>query len=198
MRLKVLKKNNVLLKYSNLKFKMQTYIALLRGINVGGHKKIKMANLKKMFESLGCKEVVTYVQSGNIVFKSPGTNALDLEKRIGKGIMETFGWEVPVLVKTKMELIGIMGNNPYGDDGEADSTYFVLLQTPPKKMLIDAVRQISYENEIFIITPSCVYLKCKKGYGNAKCNNNFFEVKLKVPATTRNYKTMAKLLELAN
>ena len=176
---------------------MQTYIALLRGINVGGHKKIKMADLKKMFQSLGCEEVVTYVQSGNIVFKGPEIKPQDLEKRIGKGIVETFGWEVPVLVKTKMELKEIMGNNHYPDDGEAGSTYFVLLQTPPKKPLVDAVRQITYENESFIITPPCIYLQCKKGYGNAKCNNNFFEAKLEVRATTRNYRTMAKLLELA-
>ena len=175
---------------------METYIALLRGINVGGHKKIKMTDLKKMFESLDFEEVVTYVQSGNVIFKGPETNTYNLEKRIKKGIMETFGWEVPVLVKTKMNLEGIVANNPFKEDDDAGSTYFVLLQNLPKKSLIDLLRQMSYEDEIFIITPTCVYLQCKKGYGNTKCNNNFFEAKLKVPATTRNYKTMIKLLEL--
>ncbi|MCG2460648.1 DUF1697 domain-containing protein [Flavobacteriaceae bacterium F89] len=175
---------------------MKTYIALLRGINVGGHKKIKMADLKRMFESIDCKEVVTYVQSGNVVFKSSEKNIDKLENIIRNVILETFGFDVTILVKTKAELKKIVENNQFGNDEEAGSTYFVLLQTPPEKSLVDSLQRMSDENESFAITPFCVYLHCKKGYGNAKCNNNFFETKLKVAATTRNYKTMIKLLEM--
>lgn len=176
---------------------MKTFIALLRGINVGGHKKIKMAELRKMFEALDCKGVETYIQSGNVVFKIAKGNVSSLEKIIKKGILDYFGIDVPVLVKTKIELKKIVEDNPYEEGEGAGSTYFVLLHTPPEKSMVDSLRQLSFENETFVITPLCVYLNCKKGYGNAKCNNNFFETKLKVSATTRNFKTMERLMVLA-
>ncbi|MCB0454758.1 MAG: DUF1697 domain-containing protein, partial [Aequorivita sp.] len=69
--------------------------------------------------------------------------------------------------------------------------------TPPKKELMEAVSEISYPNEELMLTPDCVYIHFGNGYGNAKLNNNFFEKKLEVAATTRNYRTLAKLVEMA-
>lgn len=173
---------------------MQTYIALLRGINVGGKAKLKMANLKLLFEDLGFKDVATYIQSGNVVFAAE--NGIGLEEKISKEIKSKFGFEVPVLVKTAAEIDTILKDCPFEKD-KKEASYFVLLKTPPQKELVKAVEQLNYPDEEFAITDACVYLFSATGYGNAKLNNNLFEKKLKVSATTRNYRTLVSLVEMA-
>lgn len=178
---------------------MQTYIALLRGINVSGQKKIKMADLRQLLAQIGFEDVVTYIQSGNIVLKSEEKNPRALEKNIASEIYKSYGFDVPVLVKSKEEIQDIIENNPFdnSEDLEANRIYFVLLKAVPESDLTEALVNEIFANEKFNITANCVYLCCAKGYGNAKCDNNFFERKLKVPATTRNYRTMTKLLEMS-
>lgn len=173
---------------------MKTYIALLRGINVGGHKKLKMADLKLLFEELGFEAVTTYIQSGNVVFTAKKGNGL--AERISKEIEKRFGWEVPVLVKTADAIAEILKDCPFDDTKKAEA-YFMLLASPPEEKLMEAVREINYPNEEFVLTAKCVYIYFGNGYGNAKLNNNLFEKKLKVAATTRNYRTLAKLVVLA-
>ncbi|SRX75927.1 DUF1697 domain-containing protein [Aequorivita antarctica] len=173
---------------------MQTHIALLRGINVGGHKKLKMADLKLLFEDLGFQDVVTYIQSGNVVFDAE--EGEDLSGKISKEIENRFGWELPVLVKTVNEIAIILTDCPFKEEKKVEA-YFMLLASPPKEEFMKAVSEISYPNEEFVLSPECVYIYFGNGYGNAKLNNNFFEKKLKVAATTRNYRTLAKLVELA-
>lgn len=172
---------------------MQTYIALLRGINVGGHKKLKMADLKLLFEDLGFQDVVTYIQSGNVVFSAEEEKGLP--EKISKEITEKFGWEVPVLVKTADAIAKILAACPFAETKKAEA-YFMLLATPPKREFMEAVNEISCPNEEFVLTQDCVYIYFGNGAGNAKLNNNFFEKKLKVAATTRNYRTLARLVEL--
>ncbi|MBG43792.1 MAG: hypothetical protein CL530_07465, partial [Aequorivita sp.] len=115
---------------------------------------------------------------------------------ISKEIEKRFGWEVSVLVKTAHELTKILKDCPFDKVKKAEA-YFMLLATPPKEELIEAIREINYPNEEFVLTPECVYIYYKNGAGKAKLNNNFFEKKLQVAATTRNFRTLAKLVELA-
>ena len=173
---------------------MKKYIALLRGINVGGHKKLKMADLKLLFKDIGFEDVVTYIQSGNVVFSAKEEK--NISDKIAKEIENRFGWEVPVLVKTADMITKILANCPF-EETKKKEAYFMLLASPPKKDLMEAVSEINYPNEEFVLTPDCVYIHFGNGYGNAKLNNNFFEKKLEVAATTRNYRTLAKLVELA-
>ena len=173
---------------------MKTYIALLRGINVGGKAKLKMADLKLMMQELGFDDVVTYIQSGNVVFSSKNGN--DLAEKIFKGIKAKFGYVVPVLVKTAAEIEKILKDCPF-EKVKRESSYFVLLEKPPKKEFVAATEQLKYPDEKFVVTDACVYFYCATGYGKAKLNNNLFEKKLKVAATTRNYRTLTKLVELA-
>lgn len=175
---------------------MKTYIALLRGINVSGQKKIKMAELREILEKEGLKSVQTYIQSGNIAFDSESDSKENLENVIYNIILKHFGFEVPTLVLGKEAIEEILKTNRFEDDGE-NRLYFVLLKNPPEDELIKTFNELQFENEDFHITDKCVYLFCKKGYGNAKLNNNLIERKLKVEATTRNLKTMKKLLEMA-
>lgn len=109
---------------------MQTYIALLRGINIGGHKKIKIADLKLLFEALGFKEVVTYIQSGNIVFLNDGIT--NLEKIISEAILKRFKFEVPIIVKKITEVEEILAACPF-DQEKKTLSYFTLLHEAPSK-----------------------------------------------------------------
>ncbi|MDF4203687.1 DUF1697 domain-containing protein [Maribacter sp. SA7] len=177
---------------------MITYIAFLRGINVSGKNKIPMIELRELCENIKLQDVQTYIQSGNIVFKSVIKSTSELERLIAAAILKRFDLEVPIIVKTVEQLSAILNENPFASNDEniKKQLYFVLIN---EKLNIEALSKFRAEvftNEEFSISDSCIYLKCSAGYGKAKLNNNLIERKLKVRATTRNYKTMNKLLEM--
>jgi uncharacterized protein (DUF1697 family) len=174
---------------------MRTYIALLRGINVSGQKKIPMAGLRELLTKSGFQNVKTYIQSGNVIFQYSEKNAAVLEEIIRKSIQLQFGFDVPVLVKTQADFQNIFNGCSFFEEKKVQS-YFTLLHDVPSKDLMESTSKEMYLNEEFIIKDNCVYFYSSEGYGKAKCNNNFFERKLKISATTRNYKTMVKLLSL--
>lgn len=175
------------------------YISLLRGINVSGQKKILMKDLKALYENLGFENVVTYIQSGNVLFETKETTVKALEHKITAAIQKAYGFEVPILVKTTADLQKIFEGNKYvalyGD--VITKLYFTLLGETPKMEFVNVLMALDYSSEEFYIDNNTVYFYCPTGYGRTKLNNNFFEKKLKVAATTRNYKTIRKLLELA-
>ena len=173
---------------------MKTYIALLRGINVGGHKKILMADLKQLLESIGFQEVQTYIQSGNVVFKSK--EETNLNSKIAKAIETKYGFIVPVLVKKASELSEIVSKCPFFDE-KREKSYFILLEESPTQENQSLTAAFSNLKEEFYITPNCVYIYYAVGAGKAKMGVNFFEKKLKVIATARNYRTMVKLIDMA-
>lgn len=174
------------------------YIAFLRGINVGGHKKIKMTELRALFKNLGYYDIITYIQSGNVVFKSEDQDTAELEDQITTAILGQYGFDVPTIVKKRGEIERILTHNPFDDprDIQDNKVYFVLLKQPPKPAVVNALSSMQFDNEQLVVTPICVYLKCNLGAGKAKCNNNLIEDRLKVSATSRNHRTMLKLLEL--
>lgn len=174
---------------------MNTYIALLRGINVGGHKKILMADLKTLFESVGFEQVTTYIQSGNVVFKSKKETNLDA--KITKAIESKYGFIVPVLIKKVSELSEIISKCPFSDE-KREKSYFLLLKENPSLDNVALTAPFSNLKEEFHIVQNCVYIYYVEGAGKAKLGNNFFEKKLKVSATARNFRTMTKLLALAS
>lgn len=177
---------------------MQTYIALLRGINVSGVKKIKMADLRIMMSDIGFNDVQTYIQSGNVIFKSETANSQYLAQKIKIGIQDVFKFDVPVLVKTRDEIVRILEGSPYkeNEDLEANKIY-TLLKNSPEQINLETLDQNNYPNELFTINDDCVYLNCINGAGKAKLTNNVIERKLKVQATSRNHRTMLKLLDLS-
>ena len=175
---------------------MNTYIALLRGINVGGHKKVPMAELRTLLTKSGLDNVKTYIQTGNIIFQSNYISTQSLEDHIQKSIIDHFGFDVSVLVKTRGQLLTIFNNCPFSEEKKVKS-YFAILSEYPKEELVEEASQKAYENEVYLIQNDCIYFFCANGYGKAKFNLNFFERKLNVSATARNYKTMVKLLSLS-
>lgn len=175
---------------------MQTYIALLRGINVGGHNKILMIELRELLTKSGFKNVKTYVQSGNVIFQSANEDAEAIENSIQKSIIDRFGFEVTVLVKTKNELSVIFNNCHFLDEKKSES-YFVMLSEIPDENMVNEASQKTYLDDEYVILNDCIYLFCAKGYGRSKFNISYFEKKLNVNATARNFKTMVKLLALS-
>lgn len=179
---------------------MKIYIALLRGINLGGHKMIKMEALRAMFESLNFKNVKTYIQSGNAVFQYKENDTGKIEKKIAKKIQEECGFEVPVMVKELDEIKTVLKNNPFVNKRKEDITklHVTFLSGEPAKEAIDKMKEGQHVPDEFILEGKNVYLLCPNGYGNTKLNNNFFENKLKVIATTRNWKTVNELAAMGD
>lgn len=175
------------------------YIAFLRGINVGGHKKIKMVDLRNLMENIGFHDVSTYIQSGNLIFKSGIPDHRDLEYKISETILDHYGFDVSVVVKKRCELLRLVADNPFNvpKDIRDNKIYFVLLKNKPEQEGVEALSTMKFDNEHLAITPTCVYLKCDLGAGKAKCNNNLIAHKLKVDATSRNHRTLMKILELS-
>lgn len=174
---------------------MINYVVLLRGINVGGHKKVPMAELRELLVKIGFDAVTTYIQSGNIILNS-FKSKLEVEAIVHKAIASHFGFDVPVIAKTRGELKQIFDVCPFSEEKKIDS-YFVLLSDIPDVELVEEVKTISYDNEEFIIINDSIYFHSSIGYGKSKFNMNIFEKKLNVKATSRNYKTMVKLLSLS-
>jgi uncharacterized protein (DUF1697 family) len=176
---------------------MSVYIALLRGINVSGQKTIKMEALRAVFEANNFKNVRTYLQSGNVVFDAQAMDAQELALRISSMIQQTFGFDVPVIVLLQQNLEAIVRNNPFT---AVETLAFLhctfLAETPfpvPEAQLTEkltAEEQIAFGHQ-------AIYLFCPNGYGQTKLSNNFIERKLKVTATTRNWKTTMALLQMA-
>ena len=168
---------------------MNKYISMLRGINVSGQKKVKMDDLRAIYESLGFHNVITYIQSGNVIFECQNTNKTELKEKIEKSIEEKFEFQVPVEIRTERELENILNNSPFGPIDLADegTKYLVtFLSAIPSKSKVSEIQQFTAATEKLFIHGHEVYLYCPNGYGKSKLSNNFLEKKLGIEATTRN------------
>ena len=175
---------------------MKTYISMLRGINVGKHKMIKMDELKDLYRSFNFKDIKTYVQSGNVIFRYQNAPQSELAAKIQNKIKETFGFDVSVIIRTKGEFKKIIFDNPFKNE-DTGKLHVTFLPNIPDKKFINEMKTVKDESEKFYISLKEIYLFLPDGYGRTKFNNNFFEKKLKLDATTRNWKTVNKLLEIA-
>ncbi len=176
---------------------MSLSVALLRGINVSGKNLISMKDLEGLFLSAGMKNVTTYIQSGNVIFKTDKkfTN-VKLAKLIEDKIAATCNFQVPVIIRTLKELQHIVAINPFIKE-DIDSLYVTFLSNSPNAVNLEKLDNVSFLPDRFEIRDKEIFLSVSS-YGSTKLSNNFFENKLKVTATTRNWKTVIKLLELAN
>jgi uncharacterized protein (DUF1697 family) len=178
---------------------MPAYIAMLRGINVSGQKIIKMESLRASLASLGFEDVKTYIQSGNIVFKTVKTAPVDLSRRIARKILDDFSFEVPVLVKTAAELAGVLKANPLLKRSGIDESklHITFLSAAAPKEAVAFLTTLAGKSELFTVGGREIYLHCPDGYGNTKLSNTTIEKKLSVQATTRNWKTVNILHAMA-
>jgi uncharacterized protein (DUF1697 family) len=181
---------------------MNIYIALLRGINVSGHNKIKMADLKQLFIAEGYSNVTTYIQSGNIIFESVETDTFKIENQLIEAIKFKYGFVIKILILTKKQLGSIFNSNPFLKDNDTIDITKLCVTVLNKTPYNDGISQIEALNnssdDVFKIINKSIFLHCPNGFGSTKLTNNLFEKKLKVDATTRNWKTITKLVELSN
>jgi uncharacterized protein (DUF1697 family) len=175
------------------------YIALLRGINVGGQRIIKMTDLKDTLEANGFKNVKTYIQSGNVIFDYEPTDTKKLANQIEMKISQAYGFSVKTITRTQSEFESIINNNPFINEPniDVDKLHVTFLLEIPRPNLASILDIKKEETEKFLIVSREIYLYLPHGYGNTKLNNSMFEKKLNTNATTRNWKTVNKLLELS-
>lgn len=173
----------------------QTYVALLRGINLGARNKVSMAELKELVAALDAEDVETYLRSGNVVFTS-SSGASQLAKDIEKRISRELRLDVSVLLRTRPELQTIVAENPFA--GDLTNLHVTFLAEAPKRALVEKIDADQFSPDEFRVVRGEVYLRCPNGYGRSKLSNAFFEKLLGVVATTRNWKTVTKLAELTS
>jgi len=176
---------------------MKTYIALLRGINVGGKNKLPMKDLVSTLEAVGCRNVATYIQSGNAVFLNEEQNAVLLAERIGAEIAGRHGFEPRVLLLTFEEMERAMQSNPFPEaESEPKTLHLYFLAAPPQSPDLAALEGLEGDRERFVLGDGAFYLHAPDGTGRSKLAASV-ERLLGVPATARNWRTVCKVMEMA-
>jgi uncharacterized protein (DUF1697 family) len=178
---------------------MPSYIALLRGVNVAGKNRIRMAALKSAFESLGFADVETYLQSGNVVFRADPADPRLKEKSIQGRLAADFGAEIETLVLSGRVFDRVALSNPLKPGPGADETLYhaTFLFRPVAEAVFKKIPLPAGPEEQAVWGGPVIYLYCPHGYGRTELNNAFFEKALRVPATTRNWRTVRALQALA-
>jgi uncharacterized protein (DUF1697 family) len=178
---------------------MKPYISLLRGINVSGQNKIRMEDLRRLHAELGLQKVRTYVQSGNVVFESGESDTSNLAEQIETQIASKLVLTVPVLLRSVVEFSRILNTNPFltGRQEDPGQLYVTFLSSLPDPVIAAGLQPPAGETDEFVIIGQEIFLFCPNGYGRTKLSNNWFERKLNRVATTRNWKTVNTLYQMA-
>lgn len=174
---------------------MKTYIILLRGVMPRGKNKVLMAPLREALERAGLREVQTYIQSGNVVAKTD-LSQTDLETLVHDVIADTSGGDIKVFARPADYFKEALGRCPFR---AADTTrlYFTLLAAEPKQEVLEAFLESDYAPDSVVVSGDMAYILFATKYSDSKLDNAFIERKLKVAATTRVYRTIAKLTQLS-
>jgi len=177
-------------------YQMKTYVALFRGINVGGKNMLAMKDLVATLEDAGCQDVATYIQSGNAVFRSDEADASFLSGRIKAAIEERHGFELRVLVLASEEMERAVRSNPF-PEAEPRTLHVYFLAASPERPDLEGLEGIKGDRERFVLGDGVFYLHAPDGIGRSKLAANV-EKLLGVPATARNWRTVRKVMEMAD
>ena len=176
---------------------MQTWITLLRGINVGGNNILPMKELRGLLNGLGYENVRTYIQSGNCVFETPTKDAGKLEDEIASAIEKRFGFSPHIFVLTLDALDEAIVANPYSQaHDDPKSLHLSFLAKPARDVDLDALEALKTDSEAFTLTDTVFYLYAPDGIGRSKLAAKA-ERYLAVPMTGRNLRSVLKIAELA-
>ncbi len=174
-----------------------TYIALLRGINVGGNKKVEMSKLKTVFEDLGFANVTTYINSGNVIFDCPQTNAITLDSKIEEGIDKSFGFSVPVVIRTAQNIQVLAKAVParWKNDSEQKTDILFLWEKFDSKETINLIK-INPDVDELIYLPGAIIWHLNKKYYTKSGMHKFIGTEVYKNMTARNINTVRKLSTL--
>lgn len=176
-----------------------TFVAMLRGVNVGGRNRLAMADLRNVASALGFRDVTTYLQSGNVVLTGPGTPggiARALEDRIALDV----GLSLDVVVRSGPQLVGVLDGNPFAKlEDDPTKLHVTFLAGPPEAPRVEEFAGIHgrFGADRLRVVGQSVYLYCPGGYGRTPLNNAFLERRLGVNGTTRNWRTVCALATMA-
>jgi uncharacterized protein (DUF1697 family) len=176
-----------------------TYIALLKGINVGGHKMVAMADLKKLLTKIGLTEPQTLLQSGNLVFRSSTRSAAQLERLLQSEVAKRLSVEAEIFVRSSAEWDAIVARNPFRDEAQRDPGHLLvlLMKESVKPKSVEALRAAIKGPEIVRADGTHAYVTYPDGVGRSKLTNPLIEKMLGTPVTGRNWNTVLKLAALA-
>lgn len=174
---------------------MTTWILLLRGVTPSGRNSLRMAALRDALEEAGLAEVRTYIQSGNVVARS-ALGRGELQELVHRVIAERFGGDIPVIARTPAELRAVMERNPFAGE-EAKRQYFTLLAEHPSPERAATFEEMDWSPDRLQRADDVVYTLYATRASDSRYGNNYIERKLGVIATTRNFNTMTRLLEMA-
>jgi uncharacterized protein (DUF1697 family) len=178
---------------------MTRYVALLRGINVGGRKKLSMGDLRHALSALGYEDVETYLQSGNALFSAPESDLDALARQIEEALKTQLDMDVKVLLRTPTDLAEVVEANPFpGATAEASKLHVAFLSATPDAGKVAELDPARFEPDELRVGERAVYLWYPNGAGRSKLTNDVLERKLGVTATSRNWNTVLKLLEKAS
>jgi uncharacterized protein (DUF1697 family) len=178
---------------------VERYVALLRGINVGGKNKLPMKDLVAMFDEAGCVAVRHYIQSGNVVFDAAPALAAKVPALVEKAIDEGFRLSAPVVVRSDKELRAAIAGNPFVAEGASpDALHVMFLRDAPAKAKIAALDPDRSPPDTFVVKGREIYLSCPNGVGRSKLTNAWFDTKLATISTSRNWRTVLKLAAMCD
>ena len=176
---------------------LETYVALLRGINVGGKHKLPMKELAETVNACECSQVRTYIQSGNVVFAASRKCAQELPAVLAERIEERFGFQVPVMVRAREELARVIRDNPFVKAGLPEHTLHVyFLADLPAADAVQSLDANRSAPDAFRVIGREIYLHLPNGMGRTKLTNAYFDSRLSTSSTARNWATVKKLLEM--
>ena len=177
---------------------MNTYIALFRGINVGGSNILPMKLLITLLENLGCRNVTTYIQSGNAVFRHEENDASLLTGKIAAAVHQSHGFEPYVILLTVDKLKRAMASNPFPDaETDPSKLHLFFLASVPENPNLDVLKGIRAQSERFAVKRDVAYLHAPDGIGRSKLAARV-ERALGVAGTGRNWRSVCKILEMAS
>ena len=190
-------KNSISARSNSRSNKVGTYVALLRGINVGGKNKLPMRDLAAMFVEAGCKDVRTYIQSGNVVFSIPLKSAKRVPDFVSQRIADRFGYRVPVVLRTADEFRQVVVRNPFLEsDADVESLHVGFLADLPAPHDVATLDPKRSPGDSFKVRGREIYLYLPNGVAGTKLTNAYFDSKLSTTSTFRNWRTVLKLLEM--
>jgi uncharacterized protein (DUF1697 family) len=175
---------------------MPSYVALLRGINVGSHNRISMPDLRELVTATGAEDVRTYVQSGNVVFRS-SDKAAAAGQAIEKAIKKELGLDVAVMVRSGRQLAKVIEANPFPKQSDHKRLLVMFLGKKPAAANVKKLAEAATGSEEFEVVGSEVYMHYPEGYGRSKFGGMWAEKQLGVPGTARNWRSVTTLAEMA-
>jgi uncharacterized protein (DUF1697 family) len=174
------------------------YVALLRSVNVAGHGRVAMDELRASFDALGYTDVTTYIQTGNVLFSTGSKSEAGIADAIEQRLAEDFGDSPAVLIRSVAELRRIGASSPYAKAGADKARHHVtFLATVPSKAALDALQLPPSGHDELVVDGKEIYVHTPEGYAGTKYTGTFLERRLGVVSTTRNWNTVTKLCDLA-